>query len=1010
MQQAAQLDNFRLDKQGEIKKRFGFDPIASLPSNFNPEALIDNTYIAKSVFDFNGRMLCVAKFQDNTITDPLQDPDIYRLFDYVSSSNTFLDRGITGNFTHELKELTSSDTEEVMPSWARVGSVNVCGFIRYNSSNTTTGLMGGFLNVYDAQTSQLITTFNLGSTVRRVKVCYRNPNSVYILTNAVASSTLIARVLDVSLLTLSSSVNTATNLSISTPNFDLKFHPLTQKALVFYNTGAATVLGYLTSTGLLDSSPTPLVMNALNGSGAVHLNTIDSQPELGRITAIWASDVAPNFIVSWAYLNWNWTGIPSIGTQNHTALVRQITSDSAFVYCELSAALVSNQPINSRVLIWQPSLGPWTLWDTVRSVGLASEALFSQFIVALAHESKLQPTTFLYDSSRKRIVAKMAQSKSGGLAGAIGATGTSGYTLIPSCLPSINLTLLNDSLSYELMSITKSGTISQGGELFGTRNIASFKFTKSVSPQAIKSSSLFLAGSQVDQWDGVTLAEAGFYLSPENVISATDTGATTTAGVYGWAVTYSWEDAYGKKWESFAAQGTITLTASQQIKLTIPTLRLTSKSNVVINTYRTTVNGTLLQRCDAGNATAATITYTPSSPRFNDKSVDSIDLWLNIPVSASDIEIETRAILYTSGGELDNDPPPSCTHLSIYRGRIVFTGLEDRRYIGYSKLFTPDSAPNYNNTFILGIPDDGEPVVASQQLDDKLIIFKPTGLYALAGSGPLNTGLQDDFDTPVLVATDVGCISPQSIVLYANGVLFKSGKGIYELSRSMQASYIGAPVEAYNTLDVTGSVLIDNRNEVRFTTNDKTLVYNYFFQQWMTYSSLPSLTSNLVNNTHTICLIDGRIVQETSDFLDGGSYIKSTLETGWLASSLQGFQRVYRFLFLGQSITNTNLSVALSYDYNLFTSESFLITSQNMFPIGPLGDSGFGVGLFGGPYSGVAQFMVLPSVQKCEAIKVKISDSPLETGEGFILSAITVQLGAKTGTQKLSSQYRAAKN
>jgi hypothetical protein len=341
---------------------------------------------------------------------------------------------------------------------------------------------------------------------------------------------------------------------------------------------------------------------------------------------------------------------------------------------------------------------------------------------------------------------------------------------------------------------------------------------------------------------------------------------------------------------------------------------------------------------------------------------------------------------------------------------MVYTGLEDKRYIGYSKLFTPETPPNFSNSFVLGIPDDGETVTASQQLDDKLIIFKPTGIYALAGSGPLNTGLQDDFDTPVLVATDVGCASPQSIVLYSEGVLFKSLKGIYELSRSMQVAYTGAPVEDYNTFKVTGGVLIDNKNEVRFTTTEKTLVYNYFFKQWMTHSGFPSLTSTLVKGVHTICLTDGRIVQETTGYLDGGSVIRSTLETGWLVTAIQGYQRIYRFLFLGQSLSNTSVSVSLAYDYNHFTSESFLVTTGTMYPVGPFGESAYGVGLFGGPYFGVTQFMVMPSTQKCQSVKIRLEDTPLEEGEGLILSAVTALVGAKAGTQKLAAQYRALKN
>jgi hypothetical protein len=274
--------------------------------------------------------------------------------------------------------------------------------------------------------------------------------------------------------------------------------------------------------------------------------------------------------------------------------------------------------------------------------------------------------------------------------------------------------------------------------------------------------------------------------------------------------------------------------------------------------------------------------------------------------------------------------------------------------------------------------------------------------------------LQSDFDRPVLIASDVGSTNPNSIVLYSQGVLFQSLKGIYQIDRGLQVSYIGAPVEDYKGLTITSASLIDNKNEVRFTsvgTNPSTLVFNYFFNQWMSHSGLPANAGGVVGGVHTLCLTDGHVVQETEGYSDSGVLIPSTLETGWLATAIQGYQRVYRFLFVGDIKSATGISVNLSYDYNTFPTEEYRITSVQMFPQLESGSQPFGTGLYGGQYQGYAQFMVMPATQKCQAIKIKLVDSPSpqELGEGFRLSAITALVGAKAGTQKLPAGQRAAK-
>ena len=106
-------------------------------------------------------------------------------------------------------------------------------------------------------------------------------------------------------------------------------------------------------------------------------------------------------------------------------------------------------------------------------------------------------------------------------------------------------------------------------------------------------------------------------------------------------------------------------------------------------------------------------------------------------------------------------------------------------------------------------------------MDEKLVIFKESAIFYLSGDGPNNLGQQDTFIKPELVSSDIGCININSVVLTPDGLMFKSKKGIYLLSRSMQLAYIGANVEAFNDLKVSSAIVVPEENQVRFTTLDR---------------------------------------------------------------------------------------------------------------------------------------------------------------------------------------------
>jgi len=290
-------------------------------------------------------------------------------------------------------------------------------------------------------------------------------------------------------------------------------------------------------------------------------------------------------------------------------------------------------------------------------------------------------------------------------------------------------------------------------------------------------------------------------------------------------------------------------------------------------------------------------------------------------------------------------------------------------------------------------------------LDEKLVLFKQTSIYILTGDGPTDTGAQNDFLVPQQIASDVGCTEPESIVETPQGVMFKSAKGIYILSRALQVEYVGAKVEEFNALNVSGAVVVPDQNQVRFTTTQgRTLVYDYFFQVWTTFTNQESVSAVGWQNNFVFLKSNGEAWQESAVYADNGSIIRTRISTQWFQTGgLQGYQRCYSGILLGEYIGEHRLRVRVAYDFEPFYREEFIMN-----PIPVVNGDVFGTGIYGsgsfGGGTGVYQFDFKPARQKCQSMRLLIEDAfPDNEGTGaFNITGLTLVIGIKGGTNRLS--------
>jgi hypothetical protein len=658
-----------------------------------------------------------------------------------------------------------------------------------------------------------------------------------------------------------------------------------------------------------------------------------------------------------------------------------------------------------------------TTYTVVRSVGLASKVFTMDGVLYFfaAYSSTLQSTYFLINATTSVeaapiVVAKLAYENGGGY--------------LPVGLPNVPVNGSTASFPYLfkdlITSVSKETAVDPGTQVDAIYsqtgiNYANITFGTQNFDTAEIASALQLSGGFLWMYDGYLPVEQNFFIFPENVeatwsttggaIAAQPDGSTNTEAYFYQAV-YEWTDNQGNAHRSApSVPVAVTTTGSGttgSIVVNIPTLRLTYKilNPVKITLYRWSVENEVYYE-------VTSITYaTANSLTINNLTVDSIAFTDTL----SDATILGNAIIYTTGGVVEDVNAPASNILALFDTRVWLVDAEDPNLLWYSKQVieaTPVEMSDLLTVYVspnTGTNSSTGPITAMAPMDDKLILFKRDAIYYINGTGPDNTGANNQYSQPIFITSTVGCVNQASIVLMPDGLMFQSDKGIWLLGRGLDTSYIGAPVENFNTSMVQSALAIPETNQVRFTlSSGQTLMYDYYYQQWATFDNVPALTSCIYQNLHTYINASGQVFQETqSSYLDGSNPVLMSFITSWYnLAGLQGYQRAYFFYLLGTYISPHKLSLSIAYDYNSSPTQNILITPTNNSPnyglVSPYGQ--------GSPYGGpgnIENWRVFLAKQRCQAFQIQFNEvyDPsfgVPANEGLTLSGINLVYSIKKG-------------
>lgn len=469
----------------------------------------------------------------------------------------------------------------------------------------------------------------------------------------------------------------------------------------------------------------------------------------------------------------------------------------------------------------------------------------------------------------------------------------------------------------------------------------------------------------------------GYLFYPMHITASAGAGAGEMSdGTYRYQAFYEWIDPAGNLHRSAPSIPVVIEltggTAIQSVDLTIPIIaaEVTHKlQSMRVVLYRTTASDPATYYRIGSTSAETDGTDTP---------------YVGYTDTLMDADITDNSQPYTTfeqaaaGGELEANKPPHATIIAAIRDRIAVVPCEDRKTIWVSKPTVSGIATEFSEYITIHIESGGD-IKAVAEMDGRIVVFKDSEIYILAGDGPGATGA-GGWSLPERITTDIGCVSRHSVVRCERGLLFKSRRGIYLLDRSFQPSYIGAPVEYWNDCDIVASTIYTPLSQALFAAKSDSsttiLVYDYALNKWSTYTGQAPVS--MVSHDGDLWYIasTGAAYKYESTTYRDGEYGDSTdvvmsVTLPWLT----GYHRCWWVYVMGRWVNSHGVKVELSYDYDDTVIDTQTIAMAT---------------------STTEILRVMPSRQWSQAIKAKIS--VVATGddellEGAKLEAVEYHVG-----------------
>ena len=476
---------------------------------------------------------------------------------------------------------------------------------------------------------------------------------------------------------------------------------------------------------------------------------------------------------------------------------------------------------------------------------------------------------------------------------------------------------------------------------------------------------LYLTGGELLGYDGSQLAEVGFHIYPWAFQAVGILTGTMGGGTYGYKQTVRWDNAAGDRDRSTTATiGTVFLggAGAQGVEISAAaSLQVTHKTSPVPTAefWRTQANAPvganfyLVTSINPANAT------NPNRYCSDNSAASTISVFDDALPDASVAVLATNP---ENGGILENLAPPAATIIAATQNRVFIAGIAGQpNTVWYSKNRNTGEVAAFNDALTFDVPIDGGAITAIDFINETVLIWCESAIYAVDGNGFDNAGGGTNFGQPRILSTDVGAKNAECVAYTPFGFIFKSAKGWYmQPNGSASPHYIGAQVDAYDSEDIQSVIVLETQHEIRCLSNERMLAFDYVAKQWAERTINDGLSATMWMGNYLYLSTTGP-KSEQPTYASGVTYGIDG-ETNWIkANDLQGFARFKQLMIAGEWRGLCGVRVRMAYDYQyasdgvpLWTDDETIIPTQTT-------------------VGGTFQFSQGPSQQQCEAVKVRIS-------------------------------------
>ncbi len=338
---------------------------------------------------------------------------------------------------------------------------------------------------------------------------------------------------------------------------------------------------------------------------------------------------------------------------------------------------------------------------------------------------------------------------------------------------------------------------------------------------------------------------------------------------------------------------------------------------------------------------------TSSTPLVQQLAADATTGFLTVTDNLLDANLALQAIMYrqpgTANAPADRYMGPACKQVVQHKDRLFCTDPYGMR-VYYSSFFVDGEAAWFNPAFNFFVHAGTGPITALASMDGRLFVFKRDTIFVVDGDGPGEAGPSgNEYSPPQALSSRFGCIDHRSVVCTPDGIVYRSTRGIEQISRNLKVTWLGERVQnTVNDHPYTVGACIGPDARIHFllsetetytgvdTSAGVELIYDTSADAW----SLAKHTAGEVygRSLQNVAVVkhlgEERIVyaeslsgvtlsDDTTGLDPYSAYIPWTVETGWIKQGPQARQRISGLLALCKKRSGANhaIRISLAFDY-----------------------------------------------------------------------------------------------